>query len=362
MKKVFVPLAGFGFAAIVLASTGLLAPLFSANYLPHRYCYLAKPGLIWTNVAMDGTIALSYAVIFGSLMWIAHRLRRTHAFDSYQWIFLAFGAFIVACGATHLMEVVTVWWPVYPLSAAVKVVCALASVPTAVVFARAAPELVAKVTRFVEIEAELRKANSELTEFSSRDALTGLTNRGKFDVVLASEWLRAGRSGISLSVVMMDIDHFKKLNDRYGHQAGDACLRQVAKVLFCRRGRIEDVTARYGGEEFALILPGSDLAAASRIAEEIRAEVNALEIPNEDALAARSVTLSIGVASCKPTFTENAMVLLAAADAALYVAKRTGRNRTESGTVQMRRVRDEAYAGSDRRVGAPRGFAARKAG
>jgi diguanylate cyclase (GGDEF)-like protein len=358
MKKVFVPLAGFGLAAIVLTSTGMLAPLFSANYLPHRYCYLAKPGLIWTNVAMDGAIALSYTVIFGSLMWIAHKMRLTRALDSYQWIFLAFGAFIVACGATHVMEMVTVWWPVYPLSAAVKVVCALASIPTAVVFARAAPDLVVKVTRFVEMEAELRKAHHELTESSTHDALTGLTNRGQFDVGLTSEWLRAGRSGVSLSVLMMDIDHFKKLNDRYGHQSGDECLRQVAKVLSGRQGRTEDVAARYGGEEFALILPGSGLAAAHRIAEDIRAAVNALEIPNENSPAAPFVTLSIGVASCKPTFTENVMVLLAAADAALYVAKRTGRNRTESGTVQLRSARDEPFIGNGRRVGDRRGFAA----
>jgi len=321
-----------GLVAIAVAWSGVLSPLFSADYLPHRYCYLAKPGLIWTNVAMDGLIALSYAVIFGSLWWVAHRLRRTRMLDAYQWIFLAFGAFIAACGATHLMEVVTVWWPVYPLSAAVKVLCALASIPTAVLFARAAPDLVAQVSRFFEMEAALRKANEELTEVSTHDALTGLTNRGKFDLLIASEWRRAGRSGLPCSLLMMDIDNFKKLNDRYGHPAGDDCLRQVAKVLDRRRGRFEDVTARYGGEEFALILPGSDATTAHRIAEGIRVEVNALLIPNEDSLPNLFVTVSIGVASCTPHFAESEKGLIAAADAALYAAKRNGRNRTELGT------------------------------
>ncbi len=332
MRRRIVPLAMSGLVAIAVAWSGVLSPLFSADYLPHRYCYLAKPGLIWTNVAMDGLIALSYAVIFGSLWWVAHRLRRTRMLDAYQWIFLAFGAFIAACGATHLMEVVTVWWPVYPLSAAVKVVCALASIPTAVLFARAAPGLVAQITHFFELEAALRKANQDLIEFSTHDALTGLTNRGKFDQMMASEWRRAGRSGLPLSLLMMDIDHFKRLNDRYGHPAGDECLRRVGKVLLRRRGRFEDVTARYGGEEFALILPGADATTARRLAEEIRIEVNALLIPNADSLPTLFVTVSIGVASCTPHFSESAAGLIAAADAALYAAKRNGRNRTESGT------------------------------
>ncbi len=130
---------------------GAFASLFSANYLPHRYCYLAKPGLVWTNVTMDGLIGASYAVIFGSLFWVASQLRSLAALRSYLWIFIAFGTFIVACGATHVMEMITIWVPVYNLSAAVKVVCAAASVPTAILFARVSPALAANIRRFLEM-------------------------------------------------------------------------------------------------------------------------------------------------------------------------------------------------------------------
>jgi signal transduction histidine kinase len=135
----------------VLAYTGVFSSLVAANYLPHRFCYLAQPGLIWTNVIMDGLIAGSYALIFGCLFWVAAKLRWVPAIHDYLWIFLAFGSFILACGATHVMEIVTVWWPVYRLSAAVKVVCAAASVPTAILFARVTPALAANVHRFVDM-------------------------------------------------------------------------------------------------------------------------------------------------------------------------------------------------------------------
>lgn len=121
-------------AGIAAVWSGTYSFLATNNYLPHRFCYLASPGLIWTNVVMDGLIAASYAVIFASLFWVARRLRNLEALKGYLWIFIAFGLFIVACGATHFMEIVTIWWPVYPLAAAVKVVCAAASVPTAILF------------------------------------------------------------------------------------------------------------------------------------------------------------------------------------------------------------------------------------
>jgi diguanylate cyclase (GGDEF)-like protein len=309
--------------------------LFSADYLPHSFCYLAKPGLIWTNVSMDSVIAASYAVSFVSLTWLTMRLRHLPELRTYLWILLAFATFIGACGATHVMDVVTIWWPVYPLSATVKVVCALASVPTAILFARIEPKLAANVIRFVDMEVELRKANVELLELSITDPLTGLTNRRSFDSSFASEWHRARRQDTSLALVMMDIDHFKMRNDRYGHLGGDDCLRRVAEVLAERRGRAEDVVARYGGEEFTLILPGATLTDAYRIAEEIRSAVASLAIPNEDAPTSRTVTLSIGVASYTPGVGGEPKELLAAADAALFRAKRLGRNRTESGSLAI---------------------------
>ncbi len=134
----------------LLARFGVMSHLFSANYLPHRYCYLAQPGLVWTNVTMDGLIAASYAAIFGSLFWVANRLRDQHALENYLWIFISFGLFIFACGATHLMELITVWWPVYPFSALVKIVCAGASVPTAILFARVSPRVSGNIVHFLQ--------------------------------------------------------------------------------------------------------------------------------------------------------------------------------------------------------------------
>jgi signal transduction histidine kinase len=151
LKKLF-GMSVFGALALaMLARSGVLASLFSANYLPHRYCYLAQPGLVWTNVASDGLIAISYAAIFSCLIWIGRKLRDIPDIHGYLWIFLSFGLFIVACGATHLMEVVTVWWPIYPFSAAVKVICMAASIPTAFLFARATPSLAKSIRNFLKM-------------------------------------------------------------------------------------------------------------------------------------------------------------------------------------------------------------------
>ena len=151
LRKAFLAAALTVLGLELLAHTGVLAGLFSPQYLPHRYCYLQQPWLVWTNVTMDGLIAISYGSIFLSLFWVAGQLRSIQDLRTYLWILIAFGTFIVACGATHLMELVTVWWPVYPLSAVVKVICAAASVPTAILFARAAPRLATNIRHFLQM-------------------------------------------------------------------------------------------------------------------------------------------------------------------------------------------------------------------
>jgi len=151
LRKAFLAAALTVLGLEVLAHTGVLARLLSPQYLPHRYCYLQQPWLVWTNVTMDGLIAISYAAIFVSLFWIAGKLRSIQDLRAYLWILIAFGTFIVACGATHLMELVTVWWPVYPISAGVKVLCAAASVPTAILFARAAPGVATNIRHFLQM-------------------------------------------------------------------------------------------------------------------------------------------------------------------------------------------------------------------
>ena len=151
LRKAFLAAALTVLGLELLAHSGVLAGLFSPQYLPHRYCYLQQPWLVWTNVTMDGLIASSYGSIFLSLFWVAGQLRSIQDLRTYLWILIAFGTFIVACGATHLMELVTVWWPVYPLSAVVKVFCAVASVPTAILFARAAPGLATNIRHFLQM-------------------------------------------------------------------------------------------------------------------------------------------------------------------------------------------------------------------
>jgi PAS domain S-box-containing protein len=142
----------------VLAHKGAFASLFGMNYLPHRYCYLAQPWLIWSNVTMDALIAASYVVIFSCLFWIAGRLRRFPEIHAFLWVFIAFGIFIVACASTHLMEVVTIWWPLYRLSVAFKVLCAASSVATAILFAKAAPELTRGIHQFLNMFSTTQQA------------------------------------------------------------------------------------------------------------------------------------------------------------------------------------------------------------
>ena len=151
MRKILLAAALAVVVLEMLAHTGVLGALLSPNYLPHRYCYLQQPWLVWTNVTMDGLIAISYGAIFASLFWIAGKLRSIQDLRDYVWMLIAFGTFIVACGATHLMELITVWWPVYPAAAVVKVFCAAASVPTAILFVRAAPALAGNIHRFLDM-------------------------------------------------------------------------------------------------------------------------------------------------------------------------------------------------------------------
>ena len=159
------------------------------------------------------------------------------------------------------------------------------------------------------------------------DGLTGVANRRHFDENLQDEWRRCRRGGAPLALVMIDIDHFKRYNDYYGHQTGDACLQAVAATL--QRGfyRSHDLVARYGGEEFVCLLPECDLAGARKKAEELRQAVEAQGIPHEVSPTARMVTISLGIAATVPDSAGNPEQLLAAADAALYTAKSGGRNR-----------------------------------
>jgi diguanylate cyclase (GGDEF)-like protein len=171
----------------------------------------------------------------------------------------------------------------------------------------------------------LATANERLERLNRTDALTGLANRRRMEEVLADEWARSLAAGTPIAAVMVDIDHFKRYNDHYGHLGGDQCLRRVAEALSASvRGT--DLIARYGGEEFCLVLPGADRAKATRVAERARLGVAALQ---EEHVKAPTgfVTVSLGVASLVPAAEHPAEDLVRWADEALYEAKRHGRNR-----------------------------------
>jgi diguanylate cyclase (GGDEF)-like protein/PAS domain S-box-containing protein len=175
-------------------------------------------------------------------------------------------------------------------------------------------------------EEELKVANERLRELAATDALTGLANRRSFDVALERECLRAERSDQPISLVMIDIDNFKKYNDCYGHQDGDDCLRQVAQAILHAFRRPGDLAARYGGEEFAIILPETDELGAMYVAEKLRAAVAALAREHRGSEHG-SVTISLGVACAESGVRRDGAALVGKADRALYSAKDSGRNK-----------------------------------
>jgi len=175
---------------------------------------------------------------------------------------------------------------------------------------------------------KLQQAQTALQELANCDGLTGLANRRQFDKTLKLEWSRAVREGTPLSLLMVDVDHFKLYNDTYGHQGGDACLQFVAGAMADeQRLRVSDMVARYGGEEFAVILPATPLDGAIVVAERMRESIDGLHLVHTRSSSAPHVTVSIGAACLVPTRHSDPTRLIAAADAALYRAKREGRNR-----------------------------------
>jgi diguanylate cyclase (GGDEF)-like protein len=176
-------------------------------------------------------------------------------------------------------------------------------------------------------EKLLRQQAQVLRDYSNRDSLTGIANRRHLDEHLEAELRRAIRTMSAFSVILIDIDYFKQYNDTYGHQMGDQCLVQVAAALKASLKRPGDMVARYGGEEFAVILSDTDQPGAESIARTLCAKVAALGIEHKTSAVAPHVTISLGVASAVPGRQCEPVMLLTAADVALYQAKRQGRNR-----------------------------------
>ncbi|MBD3308552.1 diguanylate cyclase [candidate division KSB3 bacterium] len=177
------------------------------------------------------------------------------------------------------------------------------------------------------IHEELIKANQELQRLASLDGLTRIANRRRFDEYLAFEWKRLAREQLPLSVILGDIDDFKRYNDTYGHLAGDECLKQVAQGITRVIKRPADLVARYGGEEFVVILPNTEMEGAQHLAQAIQTEIQQLQLPHAESSVSEYVTISLGVSTTIPSPASLSDALLDRADSALYEAKAQGKNR-----------------------------------
>lgn len=166
-----------------------------------------------------------------------------------------------------------------------------------------------------------------LEQLALLDGLTEIPNHRRFSQVYTQEWRRCRRSASPLSLIVVDVDHFKMYNDSNGHAAGDIVLRQVAQTLKAAVKRSGDFVARYGGEEFVILLPDIDQSGAEALAEQVRAEIESLRIPHVDSPVSPWVTISLGGVTQVPPESQDEPELFCIADAALYQAKRQGRNR-----------------------------------
>lgn len=189
------------------------------------------------------------------------------------------------------------------------------------------PFSMAIVKARLKTHLELKQHRDRLEKLSSMDGLTGIANRRRFDEQIDREWKIAAREASPVSLIMIDIDCFKHYNDRYGHIAGDECLKMVAETIRSSVRRPSDLAARYGGEEFAAILPKTDAQGAAGIAEAIRGNVAALQIPHDTSEVAPHVSVSLGVATTMASAHETSAYLVGIGDKALYEAKRSGKNR-----------------------------------
>ncbi len=210
----------------------------------------------------------------------------------------------------------------------------LARVKTHVALSRAMRELAeqnhrlqAEIAERSRLERAILETNQQLERLAITDELTGLANRRRFNDCLERECQRAVWEKRPIALILGDIDYFKRYNDHFGHQAGDDCLREVAKALKNAARRENDLAARYGGEEMAVILPNTDLKGGMEVAERIRQHIMQLQIPHPLSEANEWITLSLGVAELVPNHENVTEHIVRLADQGLYLAKSGGRNR-----------------------------------
>jgi diguanylate cyclase (GGDEF)-like protein len=297
------------------------------QFIPHGHCYLWKPGLVWLHVASDSLIALAYYSIPLMLVYFV-RKRGDLPFD---WMFLMFGTFIVACGTTHLMEIWTLWHPTYWLSGFIKVITAFASVSTAVLLVPLIPKALALPSP-AQLEAanvalqnevtERKRVEKQLLHNAFHDSLTNLPNRALFMDRLEHALAYSKRhKNYLFAVLFLDMDRFKAVNDSLGHSKGDQLLIAIARRLEeCLRSG--DTITRLGGDEFVFLLEDiKDINKATDVADRIQ---KALTLPFNLGGHEVFITTSIGIALSTKVY-QQAEDILRDADIAMYRAKALGK-------------------------------------
>ena len=312
----------------------MLERLLDGSLMPHGHCLLWREDLLFLHLSGDILTFIAYASIPAALIYMVRNRADLHI-NSF---FMLFAAFIAFCGITHAISMLNIWYGYYFIEGLAKFFTGIISILTAIMFWRLMPTIMAipsskmlaqRNDELLQMQRQLRQANNELEKnavelrnLASTDTLTGLHNRRLILKLLTKDLEISTRYNRELSLLMVDIDHFKNINDKYGHQMGDHVLSLIAKKLEdeCRQ---TDLVGRYGGEEFLIILPETNQQAAIELAERVRNEVNGLDIGLSIA-----ISCSIGVTSLIKG--DSITTLIKRADDALYQAKDQGRNRVVS--------------------------------
>ncbi|MEP7705976.1 GGDEF domain-containing protein [Paraglaciecola sp. 25GB23A] len=314
----------------------MLNKLFDGSFMPHGHCLLWRWDLLFLHVTGDLLTFTAYFIIPLVLIYLV-RKRDDLKFDR---IFLLFAAFIAFCGITHFMGLINIWHGYYYIEGIFKLATGLISLTTAIVLWKLAPKilLLPSATTLAQRNEELLKAKQELLEINqtlevkiaertnqlhveaNTDYLTGINNRRAIIKYLETEIERCSRYKRPCSIMMLDLDYFKQVNDKHGHQVGDNILVLVANAI-SDTCRLADHVGRYGGEEFLIVLPETSEPEALELAERIRQTIATLKLD-----IGLPLTVSIGVASLSLQTEVDSHTFIKQADDAVYKAKEQGRN------------------------------------